>query len=514
MLNIIKILFFCIKKIIKQVVDIIFFLLKKCLLIRVLNKLGVFMPKKLHKAGVFVFAMMNVAIVLSLRGLPMIADTGTHMIFFILFASLLFLLPVSLVSAELATGWTKEGGVYRWVKEAFGSKLGFTAIWIQWVQNSIWNVTVLAFAAGALSYLFFDPTLAANRMFIVAVVFVVYWGAMFINFRGFKAASWFATVCVTTGTIAPAIIIIIFGLIWVLGGNPIEFLAQPRGFIPDLTNFNNVAFLAGTVLLFAGMEVEAVHVLSLKNPSKNYPKALFIALLIIALTFLLGSLAIAATLSPKDISLTAGVMQAIDVILTKYNLKWFIPIMGFLLAFGALGGTIAWIGGPSKGLLATAKYGELPPFLAHTNKHGVQTHILWIQAIIVTLLALVFLLLPNVNTAYYLLTSLTVVLYLVMYMLLYVTAIVLRYKKPNVKRTYKIPLGHFGMWCVAGIGFLAVLFAFTVGFFPPSQIKIANPRFYVWFLIIGVIVFVSAPIIINSLKRPSWKKQISKKSGE
>jgi amino acid transporter len=154
------------------------------------------MPKKLHKIGVFVFAMMNVAIVLSLRGLPMIADTGTQMIFFILFASLLFLLPVSLVSAELATGWTKEGGVYRWIKEAFGSKLGFTAIWIQWIQNAIWNVTVLAFAAAALSYLFFDPKLATNPLFIVAVVFIVYWGAMFINFRGFKAASWFAKVCV------------------------------------------------------------------------------------------------------------------------------------------------------------------------------------------------------------------------------------------------------------------------------------------------------------------------------
>ena len=125
--------------------------------------------KKNKQLGVFVFAMMNVAIVMSLRGLPLMAKEGLSMIFYVLFASFLFLIPVSLVSAELATGWPKDGGVYRWVKEAFGSKLGFTAIWLQWIQNTIWYTTVLAFAAGALSYVFLDPTLAANKFFIILV---------------------------------------------------------------------------------------------------------------------------------------------------------------------------------------------------------------------------------------------------------------------------------------------------------------------------------------------------------
>ena len=69
--------------------------------------------------------MMNVAAVMSLRGLPMMAKEGLTMFFYILFAAVLFLAPVSLVSAELATGWPKEGGVYRWVREAFGERWGF-----------------------------------------------------------------------------------------------------------------------------------------------------------------------------------------------------------------------------------------------------------------------------------------------------------------------------------------------------------------------------------------------------
>ncbi|MBT4530502.1 MAG: amino acid permease, partial [Phycisphaerae bacterium] len=137
--------------------------------------------------------MMNIAVVMSLRGLPMMAKEGLTMVFYLLFASILFLVPVSLVSAELATGWPKNGGVYVWVKEAFGSKLGFTAIWLQWIQNVIWYPTVLAFAAGALAYLFLDPELANNKLFSVVVILVVYWGATLVNLRGVASAGWLTT---------------------------------------------------------------------------------------------------------------------------------------------------------------------------------------------------------------------------------------------------------------------------------------------------------------------------------
>ena len=472
------------------------------------------MSKKIQKLNIFIFAMMNVAIVLSLRGLPLIAKTGMHMIFFVLFASILFLLPVSLVSAELATGWIKDGGIYRWVKEAFGSKLGFTAIWLQWIQNTIWYTTVLAFAAGAISYLFVNPELSSNKYFIIVVILIVYWGATFINFRGLKAASWFTTICVIGGTIVPAILIIGLGLTWVFLGRPIAFSYSASSIWPNFSDFNSLAFLAGTVLLFSGMEVSAVHVLDLDKPKKNYPKSLFIAIGIIVVVFLLGSFAIAASIPAKDISLTAGLMQGYKDMLHMFKLDWLLPVMGFLVAFGAIGSVTAWIGGPSKGLLATAKHGELPPYLQYTNKNNVQTHILWIQGIIVTILSFVFLLMPNVNTAFFLLTALTVILYLVMYVLLYSAAITLRYKKPNIKRPYKIPGGNFGMWLVAGIGLIAVLFAMVVGFFPPSELTIAKPKIYVTFLIVGTIIFVIAPVIINHLKKPSWAKKISKKSGE
>ena len=457
-----------------------------------------------HVLSVFALAMMSVACVMSLRGLPMMAKEGLPMIFYILFAAVLFLVPVSLVSAELASGWPQSGGVYRWVKEAFGSQLGFTAIWLQWIQNVVWYPTVLAFAAGALAYLFLNPALYENKIFNILVILIVYWSATFIAFRGMKAVSRLSTIGVIAGTILPGVLIIVLGILWIGTGNPVEFMKTSHSILPDFSNFNSVAFLAGIVLLFAGMEVTAVHVTEMKDPRKEYPRAIFIAMAIIVVVFTLGSFALAAVIPEASISLTAGLMQGFGDLLSTFHLHWLLPVIGFLVAFGAVGGVIAWIAGPSKGLLATAKDGELPPFMQYTNKHGVQTHILWIQGAIVTLLSLVYLLMPTISSAFFVLTALTALLYLTMYGLLYATAIKLRYSQPDVERTYKVPGGNLGMWLVVGVGFLAILFAFIVGFFPPAQLTVGSPTFYVIFLIAGEIIFVAAPFIIHHFKKPGW----------
>ncbi|MBN1199862.1 MAG: amino acid permease [Bacteroidales bacterium] len=466
-------------------------------------------PNQKMYLSVFALAMMNVAAVMSLRGLPMMAVEGLTMFFYILFSSLLFLVPVSLVSAELATGWPQSGGIYRWVKEAYGSKTGFVAIWLQWIQNVIWYPTVLSFAAAALSYLFFDKTLAENRFFNFAIINVVFWGATLINFRGVKLAGKVTTIGVIGGTLIPGLFIIVMGIIWWLSGNTLEFLKPEAGltisFLPDFSKFSTLAFLGGIILLFAGMEVGAVHVTELKNPSGQYPKAIFIAMFIIIIIFTLGSLAIAAAMPAADIDLNAGILQAFHDLLDKFGIVWLVPVIGFLLAFGALAGVLAWIAGPSKGLLATAADGDLPPLMAKVNKFGVQRNILIIQGVIVSLISFVYLVMPDVSSAYFILSILTISPYLIMYVLLYLTFIKLRYSQPDVKRAYTLPGGKVGMWIVAGIGLLAVVFAFIIGFFPPAQLAVGSPAFYVWFLIGGVALFVVIPIIIGYLKKPEWK---------
>lgn len=458
-------------------------------------------PVKKTYLGVFALAMMNVAAVLSLRGLPMMADEGLTMFFYILFSSILFLVPISLVCAELATGWPKAGGLYAWVKEAFGIRTGILAIWLQWLQNVIWFPTVLSFLAAALSYLFLDETLAQNRWFNFAIINVVYWVATLINLRGIGFAGKITSLGVIFGTLVPGAFIIILGIIWWLTGNPLAFLPenshQPIQWFPDFSQISTITFLAGIILLFGGMEVGGVHVTEMKNPESGFPKSVFIAMFIIIIVFTLGALSIAAVLPVKDINLNSGILQAFRDLLNHFKIGWLLPVMGFLTAFGALAGVMVWIAGPSKGLLATTKDNGLPPMMAKTNKNGIQINILLMQGVIVSLVSVVFLIMPNVSSAYFILSILTVSPYLVMYVLIYAAFIKLRYSQPDTPRAYKLPGGKAGMWLTGGIGILAVSFAFFVGFVPPSQLEIGSPLFYTLFLVGGIILFILIPILVG-----------------
>ena len=252
------------------------------------------------------------------------------------------------------------------------------------------------------------------------------------------------------------------------------------------------------------MEVSAVHAQEVKNPQKNYPRAIFLATLIILVLFILGSLSIAIVVPQSKISLTAGLMQAFTNFLDAYHIKEAIPLLALLITIGALGQVTAWIVGPSKGLFATAKEGNLPPFFQRVNKNGVPVSLLTVQGLIVTVLSMVFLFMPNVSSSYWILTALTVQLYLIMYNLLYASAIKLRYSEPDVPRAYKIPGGNLGMWLVAGIGILGALFAIFIGFFPPAQLKAGNILFYEMFLIIGILAMCAAPMVIYQMKKPHW----------
>jgi len=464
--------------------------------------------KSVRVIGVFTLAMINVAAIASLRGLPSLAEYGLSSAFYYILAALVFLIPVSLVSAELATGWPKRGGVFIWVKEALGQRWGFLAIWLQWIQNVIWYPTILSFTAATFAFII-SPKLASNPVYMVAVILIVYWGSTLINLRGMKLSGRISSIGVIAGTLIPGAIIIALGLTWIFSGAQSQISFSWGELIPDLSNIRNLALVVMVLLGFAGMEMSAVHAQEVKDPQKEYPKAIFLSVGVILTVLILATLAVAIVVPQGEISLVAGVMQAFTDFFDAYNVPWLIPILAFMITIGAIGQVVTWIAGPSKGLFATARHGELPPFFQKVNKNGVARNLLLAQGGIVTLLSLVFLLMPSVSSSYWILTALTAQLYLIMYILMFISAIVLKYTKPNVKRAFMVPGGKIGMWVNAGIGFIAAIFGITLGFLPPSQLDTGNILFFETFLVIGIIVMAGAPLLIHHFRKPKW---ISKKT--
>jgi putative glutamate/gamma-aminobutyrate antiporter len=455
--------------------------------------------------GVFVLAMLNVAIICTLRGLPVMAKEGCALVFYYAVAAVFFLIPVSLVTAELATGWPPKGpgGVYIWVKEAFGQRWGFLAIWLQWIQNVIWYPTALSFLAATAAYIY-DPTLANNKLYMFIVILATYWGGTFASFRGVKTSGTISTIGVIAGVFIPGAFIIAFGITWLLMGRTTQIVLSARHLLPDVTYIENIVLLAGALLIFSGIEVSAVHAQEVRNPKRDYPRATFISAIIAITILTLGSLSIAIVVPQKDISLVAGLMEAFKLFLDKFELRRLIPLIAILISFGSIGELCSWIIGPSKGLLVSSKEGNIPPFLQKANDKDVPTNILLVQAVIVTLLSLVFLLMPTVSSSYWLLSALTIILYLIMYLLLYASAIRLRYSKPDVPRAYTIAGGLPGIWLVGGMGFLGALLTLIIGFFPPSQVKTGNIFFYASFLIVGTLIMCSIPFVFGLFRKPFW----------
>ncbi|WP_162064473.1 amino acid permease [Vibrio taketomensis] len=255
------------------------------------------------KLTVATLAVMNVTTVVSLRGLSSEAEYGTTAAFYYIFAALFFLIPVALCAAELATGWPQKGGVFNWISKAFGHRLGL-AIYLQWLATTIWFPTVLILRVwrwhlSALIKLF-DQALAANRFYSGAVVLVVYWFATFISLKGVSTASKISSLAGLIGTIIPAILLVTLAAIYIANGNPVHFDFSMQHFFPDLSNFNNLVLAASIFLFFAGMEINAVHVTEVKNPSRDYPLAIISASLFTVLIFIFGTLSI-ATIIPKMI---------------------------------------------------------------------------------------------------------------------------------------------------------------------------------------------------------------------
>lgn len=453
--------------------------------------------------SIFVLAMLNVSIMASLRNLPLVAEFGLSAIFYFFIVALFFLIPCALISAELATGWPKEGGIYIWVREALGDRWGFMAIWMQWVHNVAWYPVIMSFVAVTMAYLI-SPSLTENKFFILSVILVGFWGMTLLNYLGIKTSGWFSTIGVIVGTILPGLLIIALGATWIFGGHPVQTELSWNAVFPSLGNMNNLVFLAGLFLAFAGLEVSSAYASDVQNPQRNYPRAIILGAVITFTLFMLGSLSIAVVIPKHDISLVAGLMEAFKAFFQYYNLTWILPLMAFLLIIGAIAEVNSWIIGPVKGLHATSVHGNLPPFFQKLNRHDVPTRLLFFQAILMSITALVFLYMPQVSSAFWMLTALSAQSYLVMYILMFIAAIKLRYSKPHVPRAYRVPFKSKGIWLFGSMGILSSCFAIALCFVPPPNLQVGNTTVYGLMLAAGLFVMCIIPLYIYKIRKPHW----------
>ncbi|MBV9576854.1 MAG: amino acid permease [Gammaproteobacteria bacterium] len=440
------------------------------------------------KLNVVALTLLITGAIDSIRNLPASALFGSTLIFFFLFAAIVFLIPTALVSAELSAN-VNEGGIYHWTRTAFGDRLGFLAIWLQWINNIIWFPTMLSFIAGTAAYLF-NPELAQNKYYLVSVILSVFWLLTLINLKGIRVSTKLTSICAIGGLIIPMILIITLLIAWLITGKPLQIHLSVANFFPSFQHSENWIALTAIMLGFAGMELATVHIKDVHQPQKTFPRALAFSSIIILVTMMLGSLAIAFVLPYNQINLVNGTIETFSYYLSAFHLAWLTPVLTLLLVIGSLGNLISWLISPIKGLSQAAQQGFLPSFFEKQNQHGVPQNLLILQAVLVSLVCTAFLFLPSINGSYWLLTALSTQLYMLMYIIMFLCALRLRKKINYSQGNFIIPGKKLGLWSVCLLGLIGCIITLFVGFIPPSNINVGGRVYYEILFSSGMIVMI------------------------
>lgn len=452
-------------------------------------------------------AIMIVTTILSMRGLPSEAKYSVQSIFYYLFAAIVFLLPFSLVCAELASTWTKSGGLYRWISEAFGPRWGWAGMYFEWQMVILWFPTVLMFGAASLAYVFwpqsFDSALASNKTYTFIIAMVVFWGATFNAFRGQRSANRLSTLGGLFGTIIPGAILIILGIIYFCAGKHDYLTEMP--FFPNFTNAGTIVLAASIFLFYAGMETQAVHINDMRNPSRDFPRAVFLSIGVIVLLYAIGTLVIGLVIPTEKIDLLQSLLVAYKSLWASFGLGWLGNVTAVFILFGVIGQISVLVTGPSTGLMAVAQSGYLPRGLQKTNGKGINKPILYVAGAFVSVLCLVLIVLPTVESAYQIMSQMATIIYLFLVLMIYAAFIRLRRTQPEKKRGFRVPGGKIGMIVTCTVGIAGALLALVLSYLPPSLITTGSPAVYVGILLGGVGVFVAIPLVIYALRKPSWR---------
>lgn len=459
------------------------------------------------KLGLFSLIMIAVVSVDSLRNLPIGAQYGYSLITFYLLAGLAFFLPLSWVTAKLAANYPNTGGSYIWIEDAFGRSMGYLSIWLQWVYNIIWYPTIFAFINSILASIFF-PNLETNKWFILLSSLGCFWLLSLLHTLGIRMSSWISFVGSIIGTLLPMFLMMGLALYSVLSGQHSATPFSWSAIIPDEQSLKNLAFFSNILFSLLGLDIIAMHAGNARDPHKNYPKAITISAILILLTLTLSSLSLCVIMPSNKIGLMNGLMAVFNSFFNAYHIPGASTFIGICIIIGGMATASSWMVGLARGLHAALCSLNHASWIQQVNQNQMPSRVLFLQAIVYSILLGAYLLFPNINSSYWILSALTAQFALLYYIVLFSAAIKqLRKLKQNfINRmlTFILP----SMACAVCI------FGIIVGFLPPDQIPFGSTLRYELMMGLCFVAVGFLPVFVLRNQRRKLKKSISLQSDE
>src|SRR5256885_5698897 len=275
-----------------------------------------------------------------------------------------FFLPSAVAVRELADIDPGGGGVYRWVRRAFGPLRGFVAGWGYWVNNLFYFpsllVTTAAIAAYAAGPRFVH--LGDDNVFIALVSLAGLWLAVGMNVVGLRVGKRLQNMG-GHGTWLPGLIFVVLA-IWSLTTHGSATPVTARGLVPATLDLQSINLFATMTFAFAGLELAPTLGDEIHDPARTLRRGIAVSGLAIVGMYVLGTAAMLVSLPHQTVSITNGMPQATAALVERLGAGWLAPVAGIvalLLVLGDLGGGGGWLAGPCGPAVFPGRGGRLPP---------------------------------------------------------------------------------------------------------------------------------------------------------
>lgn len=377
----------------------------------------------------------------------------------------LFFIPYGLITAELGTAYPEQGGLYIWVKNAFGEKWAARTTWLYWINVALWMPSVFVLFAGMFSQLF-APDMGLWGQILIGIVMT--WVTVGIGIMTLETSKWVPNI----GAIIKALIIVVIGVAaFIYAGK--NGVANDLSFKSILPTWDaGLYFLPVIVYNFMGFELMSGAGDEIKNPGKDIPRAIITAGILITVFYLLGTVGMLMALPVEELGLVSGVIDTLRVLIGSEGAAGVVvTLLGIGALYSFLANMVTWTMGANKTAAEAADDGELPAIfgkLHPVNKTPVSAFV--ITGVVSTAVIIIYgFMAGNAEDLFWTLFAFSSMVFLMPYLVMFPAFLKLRKADPDRERPYRVPGGNITATIMVVLCMIFIIQALVFFVWVPGQ---------------------------------------------
>ncbi len=390
---------------------------------------------KEKKFKLFDAVLAAVCIILVVEAAAPSAAIGNSQYFWWIFLLIAFFLPYGLVSAELGTTYADEGGLFDWIKRAYGRKWGSRVAWYYWVNFPIWMASLAVLFTGVIEQIF-NIEIPIIVAIIIQLIFI--WAICFLSLFSISENK----TLINIGTVFKTILMVGLGVLGVFFAVT-KGVANPVTSVRDLLpGFDGIPFIAVILFNFMGFEVVATFSSEMENPKKQIPQALFLGGLCIAVFYIFASYGIGAAIPIDELSTQGGLVDSYLYFFNNMGIgsQILIIIVGLMFMYTLVVNLLSWALGVNYVAAYAADNAAMPAIFGKRNKNDALLGASMVNGIVASVLIVIAPLVPN-EDIFWAFFALQVITLLTSYIVMFPAFKKLRQIDPNAERPFKVPGG-------------------------------------------------------------------------